>query len=120
MNENHIEKVMKLFAKHKATEQLLWHSNLDLWVLCNDVFFWACADGEGIGPEDYDLLEKCFEDLVGHDAIEWLSVLYACRKREMRPQGAMFRYIKNPAVKQLMMDAGPERETGFGNPRGIQ
>ena len=91
----------------------------------NDTFCWACADGEPVrSAEDVEMLERAILDcreaisdksMVGQmKANTWGTVLYAGRKRMMRPQGAAY-----PQEKELwpLLDAcGPEREVDFGNP----
>jgi hypothetical protein len=95
---------------------------------CNDVFWWATADGEKITPENISILEKCADDLLlvqkqakpyvsgqtepmdedqlapGH-----LSSLFAARVRKMRPQRPYFRYC-GEQLKKLFEACGPERD----------
>jgi hypothetical protein len=83
------------------------------FILCSDVFFWGCADGESLLEEDIPEYEACLEAVEGdhHTA----ALLYCSRRRHMRPQGAYYTLI--PKRFWYLFDAaGPERETGFGNP----
>ncbi len=84
------DEVMKLFAKHDICDELYWSEDLSLFVLCNDVFYWGCADCEAIESQnDIVLLKSCFEDCEEH-----AITLYCARRRSMRPQGAMYKYLK--------------------------
>lgn len=94
----------------------------DIIVNCNDVFFWACGDGECIeSQEDLDLLESCIRDIRGIESLfsEEPFILFCARKRKLRPQGAYFGYI-NPENIELFKAAGPERLVDFGNPYTIE
>jgi len=84
----------------------------------NDVFAWGCADAEDIDENSIGDLERARTDLLEADGRMGglvTSMLYAARKREMRPQGAMYQHIPE-GVRHLFDECGPERETGFGNP----
>lgn len=83
------------------------------YVNCNDLFVWACADGEDITEEDLPEFYLAIEDCGGN--IKTGSDLYCCRKRGMRPQGACYSYY-DKKYWFLFNACGPERETGFGNP----
>lgn len=77
--------------------------DLKLWVLCNDLFFWGCADGEDFELSDLPGLEKALEESSDHGEILW-----CCRKREMRPQKPYYKYFNEAEVK-LFDACGPER-----------
>jgi hypothetical protein len=82
----------------------------------SDVFWWGAADGEEIRMADVPLLEQAAADLAqaGEDC-SWVGELYAARKRQTRPQGAM--YSRIPAALHPLFDAaGSSRATGLGNP----
>ena len=108
-------------------DQLWWRTDeeyapLSVFADCNDVFVWACADNEEITAENIDILEQSLKDLqavanAGHNSTceIWAGVLFACRIRKMRPQGAFYKLIDKEAWS-LFDSCGPERETGFGNP----
>jgi hypothetical protein len=88
--------------------------NLYFFVICNDQFYWATADGERVTDENIDILEQALKD--GGD---WGPALFCSRSREMRPQGALYAHI--PQELWHWFDAtGPERdvepEKAFGNP----
>lgn len=83
-------------------------------VNCNDVFFWACSDGEEVRTED-DIVElkQAIAACEGDEALG--AILYCARKKEFRPQGAMYAYIEQ-RFWPLFDECGPVRVTDFGNP----
>lgn len=83
------------------------------FVLCNDLFYWGCSDGEDIARESVPLFVKAVEDCNGN--LDTGSDLYCSRIRGERPQGACYTYI-DKELWSLFDECGPERETGFGNP----
>lgn len=102
---------------------------LIFFINCNDVFFWAVADVEEIeSQEDVDLLRKSIEDCKNNctdfesetynkiRGEEVGTILFCCRKRKMRPQGALYEELIPPSLWHLFDECGAERETGFGNP----
>lgn len=108
-----IEDLLTLMAHKDRLDALFWNiirGNLDFFILCNDAFFWACADVEEITPESLGLLKQAFEDAGEEDG----PLLYCARQRKMRPQGAMYKYI-NQKNWTLFHACGPEREVKPGN-----
>lgn len=90
------------------------------WFICNDMFWWGCADAEDITEADLPLLRQTRDDLIaaGDGHLDELASLYCARKRGMRPQGAWYRVAAlTPQVQALFDACGPERETGLGNPQ---
>ncbi|MEM6610208.1 MAG: hypothetical protein AAF689_16715 [Pseudomonadota bacterium] len=81
-----------------------------LYVLCNDLFLWACAD-----MEELDILDLPGLCAALAESPENGELLWVCRKRRMRPQGAYYNYFSDQEVA-LLNACGPVRETGFGNP----
>ena len=74
-----------------------------MWVLCNDLFFWACADGEDFDLSDLDDFNQAFKDSPDNGQILW-----CCRKRGMRPQKPYYKYFSKEEA--LLFDAcGPDR-----------
>lgn len=126
--------VLRLFQQ--TSEQLWWkvddEGNITWFVMCSDVFAWGTADAEEIETiEDLLLLRDAKAEC---DALAarmkkdgdsgWASVqeywptLWAARKRAMRPQGALYKYL--PEQMWGLFDAvGPERRVGFGNPAPV-
>ena len=100
----------------------------------NDVFYWACSDSEDVNPEDEELLLQTYNELKTiEDASLYedesgrkmhksfatcsLPLLFASRKRGMRPQGCVLagETRNEPEVKKLF-DQLPQREVDICNP----
>ena len=114
LTDNDIKTILKLFAKYDCFTELMWNTNLDFAIICSDAFWWACADAEPIeSKEDIQNLKLALQDCgdSGSDG----PLLYCARRRKMRPQGAMYKYI-HQTNKHLFDKCGPEREVGFLNP----
>lgn len=90
-------------------------------VNCNDAFWWATADAERITPDNIGVLEQALADCKAADATIGnlhASLLFVCRVRQMRPQGAYYKHIEDQ-FRPLFDAAGPPREVDsapFGNP----
>ena len=84
---------------------------LKFFINCNDFFFWGCADGEPIVEETFEELKAAIQEVGVDDG----PLLYACRRRQMRPQNAMY-CILNKANHKIFDACGPEREIDFLNP----
>jgi hypothetical protein len=110
--KEHVIPFFEAVAKLDLFGEVFWHSDFSvLAVICNDVFWWGCADLEQVESlEDIELLVKSCEDAKYDGAI-----LYCARKRGMRPQGAMYKHI-NKEIHHLFNECGPEREIDFLNP----
>ena len=107
--------LLKLVAANDLHSDLIWNDDLDFYVLCNDLFFWGCADAEDIeSQEDVDLFEKAIKDVGAFDV--WASYLFCARKRKMRPQGAAYPNTAQ-SLWPLFDACGPEREITAGNPK---
>ena len=97
MDENHryALAVLSVFEQADDYESIFWrvtNGNVRFFALCNDLFWWATADCEHIAPEDLPLLRQCLLDLRATDEEYFLSLLFAARKRGLRPQTP---YYKN-------------------------
>lgn len=113
-NERLFLSVARLFAKNDIPidfMKLEENGDLSVFVLCNDMFYWGCADCEKITQENYQLLEKSFEDISG----DYGALLFVARLRKMRPQGAYYKYIDKERRKYFD-ECGPERPVSFSNP----
>lgn len=97
--------LLRLASKYDACESLQWTEDLRFFINCNDVFFWACADAEKVTKADVPLLAQCWL-LAG--AIDG-DMLYCARKRKLRPQGAMYKFIDEENW-HLFDAVGPERD----------
>lgn len=77
---------------------------INFWINCNDLFAWACADGEDFELSDLEDFKKAFKDSPDNGDILW-----CCRKRKMRPQGPCYKYFSKEE-KKLFDAAGPKRK----------
>lgn len=122
MNYDHIIRALKLFAKHDGdSEDIYWHESetgeLQMLVICNDVFWWGTADLEAITADNVALLEQCFADVAAIQCPDkpWMVdqhralTLFCARIRKMRPQGRLYDYI-DKELHPLFDAAGPERD----------
>lgn len=112
MNKTQIE-IFREFEDD--SDMLLWQvegDNVTFFVNVSDVFLWGGADAEAVETmEDVELLKQCRKDCEKH-----MFMLYAARKRKLRPQGAIYcMFTKEEA--DLFNKCGPYRERGFGNPK---
>jgi hypothetical protein len=75
----------------------------------NESLWWRTADAERITEANIGILEQAIKDCDE-------PLLFCARVRRMRPQGAMYKYIK--MEHRHFFDAcGPERELDSGNPK---
>ncbi len=106
--------ITEIIIECDADHDISWntHDNGTIYafVLCNDLFFWGAADGEEIKESDIPDVVQAYKDSKFHGEILW-----CCRKRKMRPQGAYYKHLKADAA--LFDACGPRRETDFGNPQ---
>ena len=86
------------------------YAPLTIFVNCNDLFFWGCSDAEMITIDNIDVFEQAYKDSIDHGGL-----LFCCRVRGMRPQGAYYKYLDD-GEKPLFDACGPEREIKLGNP----
>ena len=107
-----IRELLGLVAKHEVHDSFWWKEDpgFEFYVNCNDAFYWACADCEPITAESLPDFRKALEDSE-YDG----PLLYVARRRQMRPQGAMYKYLERKDWP-LFDACGPKREAGFGNP----
>lgn len=119
---SYVVQVLSLFQKMDNESELFWRVDGDdvrFFVNCSDCFFWGAADAEDITPETLPELEQAIEDAQNLDDPQawWIPVLYAARRRKMRPQGALYEEKYLPPRCWPLFDAcGPIREVGFPNP----
>lgn len=77
-----------------------------LYILCNDVFFWACADLEEVPLAEIPDLIECYKQTPDYGDILWI-----CKKRKLRPQNP-FREVMSQFTRDLIDACGPERKNG--------
>lgn len=117
-------RVMRLMAEHDFWDgEIWWHPFREgeeptkVFVSCNDLFLWACADCERLTPDNIATLEQAIADcsVLEKHSEEWGCLLFCCRQRAMRPQGAYYKDM--PLPLQPLFDAcGGYRAATFGNP----
>ncbi len=90
------------------TGNLFWRSDheyapITMFVNCNDLFYWGCADAEEITEENIGLLEEALvvDNTYGAD-------LFCARSRKMRPQQPCYKGYSEE-IKKLFDACGPER-----------
>lgn len=102
---------MQFLACHKIFNgNIQWDKKLNFVVICNDLFYWACADMEDITNEDLPKLEQAVKDTD----VETGQILFCCQQRKMRPQGAYYDYI-DQKYWHLFDNCGPDRDNEPGN-----
>lgn len=106
-----IQRFLRVVAEHEVNDQIWWTEDLEFFVNCSDLFYWACSDVEPVETDsDIDLLIKACKD-AGLDG----PLLYCARKRGVRPQGAYYKHF-SPEARPLFDQCGAYREANFGNP----
>lgn len=120
MTDTFVLDVLKVFEVDHCDE-LLWHVDGDtvtFTILCNDFFYWGCADGERVTPDNLPALRQAFADTAAatRHGDCWAGPLFCARQRGMRPQGAQYKHIDTD-LWPLFDACGPAREVGLGNPR---
>ena len=107
-------RVLTIYDDGDCHDALFWRSELgarlELFAMCNDVFYWATADAEPITRETLPILEQALADLKAIDKTWALSELYAARVRKLRPQRPWLKLRKDPELVELFMACGPERD----------
>lgn len=73
--------MLKFIEYYDLYEEIIWDQNLNFFVICNDVFAWACADCEEIQSKDLPDLKQAIED-----ADYYGPTLWSVRKRGQNPQ----------------------------------
>lgn len=78
--------------------------NCTLYVLCNDVFWWGTADGEGLPTGEVENLYKAWKSDPKWGVIKWVA-----RKRNMRPQWPVARDMVSDGAWDGHMKILPSR-----------
>lgn len=106
------------------------YAPVTFFVNCNDLFYWACADGETLTPENLPALLTALEDVRRAQGLptgewprardmkdgwdehwhsgSWAAQLFCARVRGMRPQRPCYRSMPEK-LKPLFDACGPER-----------
>ena len=76
--------------------------NVRLYVMCNDIFAWACADAEPLMYEDVQSLYDMHAASRNWGAVRWI-----CIKRNEQPQFPVKRDMKKARAWDATMEALP-------------
>ena len=132
-SDDFVRKVLHLTIDYDIQDSVCWSrrdGDLVPFVICNDLFYWGCADGQDITPENISELKKAMDDCDAIPSEEFKNLenlrksvtnifygewLFCARMRKMRPQGAQYSILPKE-IWHLFDECGPERKTGFGNP----
>lgn len=76
---------------------------MGVFVNCNDVFAWACADGERLPESEVGNLYRMWK------AEKWGAEKWCCLRRQCRPQKPMVDLMKKDGVWDDKMEALPPR-----------
>lgn len=112
LNDKPLRELLSLLSKHEVHDSVWWDEDCGFFVNCNDIFDWACSDAESITEENIPILRQSLEDCES-DSNGML--LFCCRSRGTRPQGAVYKFIEK-RFWPLFDACGPERPISFGNP----
>lgn len=111
-----ILRVFRVFDNFHGLESgdLFWRTDgeyapVTIWVKCNDLFHWACADLEQITADNIGLLESTAAEVkaLTGDTIT-AELLWCCRVRGMRPQRPYYKDF-DERLRPLFDACGPER-----------
>lgn len=120
-----IRRVLSITDEYDDHDCIWWRARdgepVQFIVGCNDVFYWASADGDNLTPDNVDEFARAFADAKAADAQFYGPMLFCARLRGMRPQGAAYPRGLDGAPRHALwalLDAcGPEREIDFLNPK---
>lgn len=77
------------YRKYEAYENSFSRTCV-LFVNCNDIFAWGCADAEDLPSEE--ALEALYKLCVQYPT--WGSAIWCCQRRKMQPQRPVAEYMK--------------------------
>lgn len=115
-NNELVLRVLTASALAQNYEDLWWRTDgeyapVSFFVNCNDLFYLGTADAERITEDNIEVFEQACKDAEYEPGL-----LFCCRVRKMRPQGAYYECLSE--ADKLLFDAcGPEREQDFWNLR---
>jgi len=66
---------------------------IEIRVLCNDLFYWACADCEEL---PFNQIQPLYEEWIKDK--RWGSSIWCCRRRNLRPQVPIVEDMKKAGV----------------------
>lgn len=79
-----------------------------LYILCSDLFYWACADAEDVTAQNVEVLEQAMKDAAAVDHRHYGALLFCCRVRKMRPQKPVLGRLDDK-LRPLFEACGPGR-----------
>jgi hypothetical protein len=106
--------VMDAISANDALDDLHYDDG-DVFLNCNDAFYWGCSDCEVITAADIPEFERAHRDSKEYEG----TLLFIARKRGERPQGAVYSRI-HPDEWALFDACGPPREKSISNPVGTE
>ena len=74
-----------------------------MFIACSDLFYFQTEDSEIVQARDLPALLRALEITARYGEMLWV-----CRKRRMRPQASLYRYL-TPDERELFDVAGPLR-----------
>lgn len=89
----------RAFLNNSIIDKQFWEEDDEpmetsiIFISCNDVFAWACADGE---PATCDDIEKLYVELRKDE--QWGDVVWVCKKRNQKPQSPIIKDMKKDGV----------------------
>ena len=113
------------FDEHQALMNLLkanvcffgsvWHPDRDMdgkdaylgigvFVNCNDLFYWACADAETMKQSE---VEDLYRQHIAN--LRWGATLWACKHRNLQPQVPVKEKMIKEGVWNAELNALPDR-----------
>lgn len=125
-----VRQVVSALTCYGETTDVMWWiedetKEVKCGVMCNDVFFWGCADVEELEAEDVPMLKeikKMLFEMSRNESGKFINqfylhgdILFCAKKRKMRPQGAMYKHIPKE-LWHLFNECGEHRPEDFGNP----
>ena len=76
---------------------------LELYVLCNDLFWWGTADAEPCKPSELESLYQAW-----HADKDWGALIWCCQHRNLQPQKPMREAMQKAGVWTEALAALPD------------
>lgn len=103
LEENVLFVNARRYVSNEKTNELSKNETLVLFLNCNDVFAWGCADAEDVSYSELPELFKLYEADDKCGTIQWV-----CIKRNQKPQAPIVKYMKENNGWNEVMEALPE------------
>lgn len=88
-------------------------AGMTVQVMCNDLFYWACADSEPIPPTGFGAdMDRPFWDLYDAYRLRGPAGVteWCCLRRGMRPQAPIEREMREAGTWTAQLEALPARD----------